>query len=206
MSPRRYVSANGRKASAQTVERILDAAAELVSEDAFHTATIEDLALRAGVSRATVFTRFGSKVGVLEALSTRCAGGPEMRAIREAQAIPDPADQLNALLDAGCDLWERYGFILVQLRAIVVLEPEASSLIEEQRADQRAGMEALARALSKAGRLRDGVSQQTAAATLHALTSVETFLALRRDYRLPLTTVKRTIRELAHSLLANNHE
>ena len=82
------------------------------------------------------------------------------------------------------------------------LEPEASGLIDEQ----RAGMEALARALSKAGLLPDGVTQHTAAATLHALTSVETFLALRRDYRLSLTTVKSTIRELAHSLLANNHE
>lgn len=206
MSPRRYISANGRKASARTVERILDAAAELVAEDAFHTATIDDLASRAGVSRATVFTRFGSKVGVLEALSTRCASGPEMRAIRESQAIADPVDQLNALLDTGCDLWEQQGYILVQLKAIVVLEPEASGLIDEQRADQRAGVEALARALSKAGLLRDGVTQQTAAAALHALTSVETFLVLRRDYRLPLTTVKSTIRELAHSLLANNHE
>jgi AcrR family transcriptional regulator len=206
MSPRRYVSANGRKAAARTVERILDAAAELVAEDAFHTATIDDLASRAGVSRATVFTRFGSKVGVLEALSTRCASGPEMRAIREAQAVADPVDQLNALLDAGCDLWEQQGYILVQLKAIVVLEPEASALIDEQRADQRAGMEALARAFSKAGLLRDGLTQQTTAATLHALTSVETFLALRRDYRLPLTTVKGTIRELAHSLLANNPE
>ena len=203
---RRYVSANGRKAAARTVERILDAAAELVAEDAFHTATIDDLASRAGVSRATVFTRFCSKVGVLEALSTRCAGGPEMRAIREAQAIADPVDQLNALLDAGCDLWEQQGYILLQLKAIVVLEPEASGLIDEQRGDQGAGMEALARALSKAGLLRDGVTQQTPAAALHALTSVETFLALRRDYRLPLKTVKSTIRELAHSLLANNHE
>ena len=206
MSPRRYVSANGRKAAARTVERILDAAAELVAEDAFHTATIDDLASRAGVSRATVFTRFGSKVGVLEALSTRCASGPEMRAIREAQAIADPVDQLDALLDAGCDLWEQQGYILVQLKAIVVLEPEASALIDEQRADQRAGMEALARALSKAGLLRDGLTQQTTAAILHALTSVEIFLALRRDYRLTLTTVKGTIRELARSLLANNRE
>ena len=206
MSPRRYVSANGRKAAARTVERILDAAAELVAEDAFHTATIDDLASRAGVSRATVFTRFGSKVGVLEALSTRCASGPEMRAIREAQAIADPVDQLDALLDAGCDLWEQQGYILIQLKAIVVLEPEASALIDEQRADQRAGMEALARALSKAGLLRDGLTQQTTAAILHALTSVEIFLALRRDYRLTLTTVKGTIRELARSLLANNRE
>src|SRR5215468_2139784 len=120
MSPRRYTTPNGRKASARTMERVLDAAADLVSEDAFHTATMDDLALRAGVSRATVFSRFGSKVGVLEALSTRCAGSPEMQAIRDALTVDDPVAALDALVDAGCDHWERQGFILIQLKAIVV--------------------------------------------------------------------------------------
>jgi hypothetical protein len=48
------------------------------------------------------------------------------------------------------------------------------------------------------------VTQQAAAATLHSLTSVETFLSLRRDYGLSLSTVKDTIRQLARSLLAND--
>src|SRR5262249_26734995 len=87
MSPRRYTSTRGSASAAQTSERVLEAASDLVAEDAFHTATMDDLARRAGVARATVFSRFGSKLGVLEALSLRCAGGPEMRAIREAQAI-----------------------------------------------------------------------------------------------------------------------
>jgi hypothetical protein len=55
---------------------------------------MKDLARRAGVSRATVFSRFGSKLGVLEALTVRCAGGPEMRAIKSALAIEDPVEAL----------------------------------------------------------------------------------------------------------------
>lgn len=35
------------------------------------------------------------------------------------------------------------------------------------------------------------------------LTSVETFLELRRDYGLPLPTVKKTLRELAGVLIAD---
>src|SRR5262249_29293981 len=128
---RRYAPTNGRASSAQTVERVLDAAVELVAQDAFHTATMDDLAERAGVSRATLFTRFGSKLGVLEALSVRCAGGPEMRAIRAAQALDDPIEALDALIEAGCELWETQGFILIQLKAIVVLEPDASATIDE---------------------------------------------------------------------------
>jgi AcrR family transcriptional regulator len=70
-----------------------------------------DLARRAGVSRARVFARFGSKLGVLEALSLRCAGGPEMRALRDAQGVEDPVAAVDALLDAGCDLWEKEGYM-----------------------------------------------------------------------------------------------
>src|SRR5215472_7780667 len=113
---------------------------------------MDDLARRAGVARATVFSRFESKLGALEALSMRCAGGPEMRAVREAQAVEDPVAAVEALLVTGCDLWEKEGYIMVQLKAIVVLEPDASKIIAEQYEDQRRGMEGLARGLQKAGR------------------------------------------------------
>jgi AcrR family transcriptional regulator len=198
---RRYASSRGSAASARTTERVLDAAAGLVAEDAFHTATMDELARRAGVARATVFSRFGSKLGVLEALSLRCAGGPEMRALREAQSIEDPVAALDALLRAGCDLWEKEGYIIVQLKAIVVLEPDASAIIDAQHDDQRRGMQDLARALHDAGRLRRGWSDARATAALHALTSVETFMLLRRDHGLPLAKVKQTIVELARSIL-----
>jgi AcrR family transcriptional regulator len=202
MPARRYTSGRGSASSARTVERVLGAAADLVAEDAFHTATMDDLARRAGVARATVFSRFGSKLGVLEALSLRCAGGPEMRALREAQAVEDPVSALDALLSAGCDLWEKEGYIMVQLKAIAVLEPDASAIIDAQYDDQRRGMEALARGLQKAGRLRQGWSVARAAAALHALTSVETFMLLRHDHGLPLAKVKQTIVGLARTMLS----
>ena len=59
-----------------SVDRVLEAAERLIREDAFHSATMDELAEAAGVSRATVFNRFGSKLGVLQALFTRCHGEP----------------------------------------------------------------------------------------------------------------------------------
>jgi AcrR family transcriptional regulator len=175
-----------------------------VEEDAFHTATMDDLARRAGVARATVFSRFGSKLGVLEALGLRCAGGPEMRALREAQSVEDPVAAVDALLRAGCDLWEKEGYILVQLKAIVVLEPETSAMIAAQHDDQRSGMEGLARGLQRAGRLRAGWSVARATAALHTLTSVETFVLLRRDHGLLLAKVKQTLVELSRTVIAED--
>jgi AcrR family transcriptional regulator len=180
---------------------VLEAAERLIREDAFHTATMEELASAAGVSRATVFNRFGSKLGVLHALFTRGMEGPEMQAIQQALEIEDPVESLEALIEAACAIWEAWGFIHEQLEAIVVLEPDASALVEQQRDQQRAELQGLVRRLSRAGHLRPGLGELRAAATLHALTSLETFLRLRREYGLSLRQTRETIAELARTVL-----
>jgi predicted deacylase len=138
---------------------------------------------------------------VLHALFTRGMDGPEMQAIREALEIEDPVESLEALIEASCAIWEAQDFIHEQLQAIVVLEPEASALIDQQRDEQRADLQGLTRRLAKAGRLRPGLSQTRAVATLHMLTSLESFLWLRRKYGLSLRQKRETIAELARTLL-----
>jgi hypothetical protein len=61
--------------------------------------------------------------------------------------------------------------------------------------------EDLIRRLGKAGRLRPRLSEARAAATLHMLTSLESFLWLRRSYALSLRQTRETITELARTLL-----
>ena len=67
----------------------------------FAQATVADLAEKAGVARATIFSRFGSKLGVLEELAVRCGGGPTMRAVHEAVAIEDPVAATRAIVLAA---------------------------------------------------------------------------------------------------------
>jgi AcrR family transcriptional regulator len=192
-----------RRTSAKSVDSVLDAAERLIREGEFHSATVEKLAEEAGVSRATVFNRFGSKLGVLEVLVERCFSGPEMRAIREALELDDPVAGLDAMIEPSCAIWEAKGFIVEQLYAIVVLEPGAVELIDEIEADQRSGLEGLTRRLARAGRLRPGLGETRATATLHMLTSLETFLRLRRAYGLSLRQSRQTIAELAFTLLGD---
>ena len=200
MATRTYTRAR-RRASAETIDRVLAAAERLIAEGEFHAATMKELASAAGISRATVFNRFGSKLGVLQALADRCAEGPEMQDIQEALALEDPVTSLEAVIEASCVIWEASGFIYEQLMAIVVLEPDAVALIEEQWEDQRADLEGLTRRLAKVGRLRPGLSKARATATLHMLTSLEAFLQLRREYGLSLRQTRETIAQLARTLL-----
>lgn len=200
MATRSYTAAR-RRGSPESVDRVLEAAERLIEEDAFHTATMDELAAAAGVSRATVFNRFGSKLGVLQALFTRGMESPEMQAIQEALAIEDPVAALEGAIEASCAIWEAYGAVHEQLQAIVVLEPGASALIERQREEQRADLQSLTRRLARGARLRPGVSEARATATLHMLTSLESFLWLRREYGLSLRQTRETIAELARGLL-----
>ena len=200
MTMRPYTAAR-RSESAETVDRVLEAAERLIKEDAFHAATMDELAAAAGVSRATVFNRFGSKLGVLEALFTRGMEGPEMAAIQEALALEDTVAALDAVVEAGCAIWEACGFVVEQLQAVAVLEPDAAALVDQQRDEQRADLQGLTGRLAKAGRLRPGLSQARATATLHMLTSLESFLWLREGYDLSLRQTRETLVELARTLL-----
>jgi AcrR family transcriptional regulator len=190
-----------RRTSTKSVDSVLGAAERLVREGEFYSATVEELAEEAGVSRATVFNRFGSKLGVLEVLVEGCFSGPEMQAIEEALELEDPVAALEAMIEPSCAIWEAKGFIVEQLYAIVVLEPGAAALIDEIEAEQRSGLQGLTRRLARAGRLRPGLGEARAAATLHMLTSLESFLRLRRAYDLSLRQTRETIAELALTVL-----
>jgi AcrR family transcriptional regulator len=180
---------------------VLDASEQLIREDAFHTATMDELAAATGVSRATIFNRFGSKLGVLQALFDRCLESREMVAIREAFAVEDPVVALDAMVDTSCAMWEEHGFIVEQLQAIAILEPDASATLKAQGDDQRAAIQDLTRRLARADRLRPRLGEARATATLHMLTSLECFLWLRREYGLSLRQTRETITELARQVL-----
>ena len=72
-------------------------------------------------------------------------------------------------------------------------------MIDDQRRDQRESMERLARGLEREGRLRS-LTRTQAAAALHMITSVESFMELRRNGGLSLPAVKRVLGEMADGL------
>ncbi|MEV8436210.1 helix-turn-helix domain-containing protein [Actinosynnema sp. NPDC051121] len=80
-----------------TDERLLAAAAEVIGRKG-PGFTVADVAERAGVSVGTVAGRFGSKSGLLQALTRQTTAGNERRMREAAAAQADPADGLRAAL------------------------------------------------------------------------------------------------------------
>ena len=196
-----YRSVTKRRGIDATVnrDRILAATEEVIREGRFATATVADIAERAEVSRATVFSQFGSKLGILEALAVRCSGGPQMLAIREAVALDDATRVLDALVEATCEHWEIQGHILLTLKAVSELEPGALTLIDEQRVDQRDSVARVVDTMRAAGPTGP-LSRAQLIGAMHLLTSVESFMELRRGAGLSMAATKAVLKRSANAL------
>jgi AcrR family transcriptional regulator len=81
-------------AAADTEKRIVDAAAELFGERGYANTTTRAIAERAGVNEVTLFRKFGSKRGILEALGKSWT---EHMAGFAVSALPEPEDTRGTL-------------------------------------------------------------------------------------------------------------
>src|SRR5712675_253420 len=72
-----------------TRERIMEAVRELLAEGTFHEAPVEQVADRAGVSRATLYQHFRSRVDLVDAICDTFDANPALRELREAVEIDD---------------------------------------------------------------------------------------------------------------------
>jgi AcrR family transcriptional regulator len=165
--------------SAQTRERIVAAVRELLAEGAFHQAPVEDVAERAGVSRATLYQHFRSRVELVDAICDTFAANPALLELRETVELPDQDAAVAKTIALSMRFWASETAVLSQLYGVEAIDPAARDLVERQREDRRGEMDRLSRNLHAAGRLRSGISRRRAVELLMMLTSYETFRELR---------------------------
>jgi len=201
MSPRRPYQAKRRTdSSRETRRRIVAAAHELLSEGAFHEATVEQMAARAGVARATLYQHFRSRLAIVDALCDTFDENPALVALRSS--IDEPgAGALDAFVAYAAAFWSSEETVLQQLYGVAAVDPAAHDLVERQTRDRRAELQRLLRNLRAHRLLRPGLSDRKALAHLLVLTSFETFEELRRRAGLGEREVIRTLQETAHTLL-----
>jgi AcrR family transcriptional regulator len=153
----------------------------MLGEGAFHEATVEEVADRAGVARATLYQHFGSRLELVDAICDTFAVNPALVQLRDTVELEDPDQALAETIALSMKFWASEDQVLRQLYGVVAIDPAAADLVARQRADRRGELERLAKHLHARRRLPAGVTPRRALSTLLLLTSYETFCELRED-------------------------
>jgi AcrR family transcriptional regulator len=164
------------RASARTRDRVIDTVRELLADGSFHASTVEEVAARAGVSRATVYTHFGSRIGLVDALCERLGETAALREIRTTTEV-------DRLIELSVEFWAGDERIFEQLYGAVAVDPAAADFVERQRRD-------------RAQEIRRVAKSKAQQAQLLLLTSFETYRELRRGVGLSQANVTKTLKRL----------
>src|SRR3954454_2101765 len=111
--------------SAQTRRRIVDAVRELLAEGSFHERTVEQVADRAGVSRATLYQHFRSRLELIDAICDTMGQNPALLELREHVELPDPVAALSDTIAYAVRFWASEDAVLSQLYGVVAADPAA---------------------------------------------------------------------------------
>jgi AcrR family transcriptional regulator len=174
-----YRARGRQQRSGETRERIKAAVRALLAEGAFHESTVEQVADRAGIARATLYQHFRSRLELVDAICETFDANPALVAVRQSVALADPDAALADTLANTIAFWSSEDAVLGQLYGVVAIDPAARDLVDRQRADRRGEMQRLLGHLRESGRLRDGVDDPYALALLMVLSSYETYRELR---------------------------
>jgi AcrR family transcriptional regulator len=174
MPARAYTARRRPERTQRTRERIVGAVHDLLAEGTFHESTVEQVAERAGVSRATLYQHFNSRLELVDAICDTLALNPALLAIRESIGLPDVEDALDETLANCVTFWSSEDAVHSQLYGVVAVDPAAQAFVDRQSEDRRGEIARLARRLK-----RKGLSERSAFSTLMLLTSYGTFRELR---------------------------
>jgi AcrR family transcriptional regulator len=175
------VKGRRRQAAEDTRRAIIDAALAAFVADGYAATTIARIAADAGVAVQTVYNAVGGKAELLSrALDAAAAGDrapvPVPVFMREQAAR---AADAGGVIDALVAFWEgafpRTGPVFAVIRQAAALDPEIAALeLRRSRARLRNYGEAAAE-LRARGALRAGLSDEDAAALIHAIGHPEAY-------------------------------
>ena len=183
---RRYDSVLRQEQARQTRARILDAAQTLFSERGYANTTMEAIAGGARVATDTVYATFRNKQGVLHALIDVRVAGDELpigvldrEGPHAVRVDPSQARQIARFTEDVTGILERARPVDDIMRGAAAVDPDIAALRTRMQEGRYDNMRQLASWLTANGPLRDGMSEEDAAAIAWAVASPEVHGLLR---------------------------
>src|SRR5260221_2071742 len=173
MSTRRYVSSVRTAAAAAKRDRVIEAAARLLREDAsIATFSLDAVAKAAGLTRLTVYHQFGSRRGLLEAVFDEIARQGGLTEIAGAMAMPDPRAALDRMVEIFCAFWNRDPAV-GRLHEAMATDPEFAQALMGRNERRRKTINVLVERVAKtaAKKTMSSRARQNAVDVIFALTS-----------------------------------
>ena len=201
-------SLSRRQLQAEETRRvILDAALALFTSAGYGATSVADIAERAGVALATVYSSAGTKPALLRLLLDRIDEQADIP--RQATALrgsDDPSDVLRRAITLIRTLAERCGDIIASLASAAGTEPEIASVYRAGRARHRAGAETTVHRIAALGGLRADITPDRAIAILASLNDPTVYRSLTGTYGWSFDEAEQWLFEtLSRQLLAHEH-
>lgn len=180
---RPYRSPQRNAAAAQTRERLVQAARELLAGEGGLTAfSLEAVARHAGVSRPTVYNQFGSRRALLEAVFDDVAVQGGITRLPGVMAEPDPHVALRGLIEMFCAFFAHAGTAMETLVAAAASDPDLRDSVKERHERRRRAIGVLVNRMRERGEVAPEAVQDLVD-LLHALTGPAVLADLRREGR-----------------------
>jgi AcrR family transcriptional regulator len=167
---------------------VVEAARTLFLERGYAATTVESISDRSDVPPATVYRLFSSKLGILKALLDASIAGddqpqsvPQRPDVASLFAEPDPHEMLAGFAGITTAINQRTNDVYRVLVSASGSDPAAGELLDEIRQQRERGQGQIARALTRARKLRPGLRERDAADVIHALMSPEVYALLVGD-------------------------
>jgi AcrR family transcriptional regulator len=129
MSPRPYTLGARTASVAETRDKVVESARLLFAEAGFHRVSLEEIARRADVARATVYHQFGSKLGVLGAVVADYERRAGLASLAELIETGPVATLTRDVVTAGCAYWATDPALARSIVAFAVTDPQAADLL-----------------------------------------------------------------------------
>lgn len=195
---RPYRMVKRKAATDQNRERILAAARDLLLADDFSEFSMDAVARKAGVIRATLYYQFQSKSGLLEQLYDYIARRGNIQELANVFRYGnDPLQHLHQFIRFFVNFWESDRNLTRRLHGLGAIDSEIGEGLRARNERRKNGLTVILEHYEHSYRLLTPVQKPIVIDTLHMLTSFETFDALAVQGR-SLEEIVGVIIKLAH--------
>ena len=181
------------ESAAMTRQRIIDAARKALTAAPLRSFNVSEVADLAGVVRSTIYTVFGSRQGLLQAVVDDTIEGDAWERMREAFRHPDALVAVVRNLEEGTRLAASGHNVIAAVSTLAAVDADAAAVMAEADARRLDGLNVLARRMREQGYLRPELEHDEAVDILYMLSDWRTVERLYSDRGLGPTAVAQRV-------------